>query len=148
MLRKYKTEIERTLLIKPWLELIEHDLYGIAERIREIEDGYFVAYNRRRKSYEVHSALNRGIDTYCFKVNYETLDDRTLQLCRETNIAQHGKKIYEKMEEERKQVEAANEKDFKNQIESISQDSSATIGNAVERDELGGCYNKFHVIGG
>lgn len=143
-----KDKINSVLLAKPWLELIENDIYDISNRIREIEDGYFIVYNRAGNVFEVHSTLNKGLDTYCFRVPYKELDYRTLQLCRETNIAMHGDRIYKKMKEENASIEAENKRDFKRQLEGAGYETAQNVVLALDKDELHEGYQKTHYIGG
>ena len=65
---------------------IDHDLFGISDRIKDIEDEYFILFDLDRGKYEVHSKANPK-DTYCFTVPYKELDARVLEYCRKTHIA-------------------------------------------------------------
>ena len=65
---------------------IDHDLFGISDRIKDIEDEYFILFDMDRGKYEVHSKANPK-DTYCFTVPYKELDARVLEYCRKTHIA-------------------------------------------------------------
>ena len=58
------------------------DPFDITNRIREIEDEYFILYNRYEKRFEVHSTAQPIRQTYCFTVPFDTLDNRTLEYCR------------------------------------------------------------------
>lgn len=143
-----RDKVDSVLLAKPWLELIENDVYGISQRIREIEDGYFIVYNRAGNVFEVHSAHNKGFNTYCFRVPYNELDYRTLQLCRETNIAMHGDRIYKKMKEENALIDAQKQKDLKNKLESASYETAKDVALALDKDDLHEGYKKTHYVGG
>jgi len=140
--------INRVLLTRPWLRLIKNDVYRIADRIKEIEPGYFICFNTLRGAFEVHSTYNKGFDTYCFNVPYEELDCRTLQLCRETNLAMHGDTIYKRMKEENARIDAESRKNFRNILESASYETAKDVSLAVERDELHNGYKRTHFIGG
>ena len=65
---------------------IDHDLFGISDRIKDIEDEYFILFDMDRGKYEVHSKANPK-DTYCFTVPYKELDARVLEYCRKTHIS-------------------------------------------------------------
>ncbi|MDD4565734.1 MAG: hypothetical protein PHE79_09720 [Eubacteriales bacterium] len=142
------SNIDMVLLTRPWLRLIENDVYHISKRIKDIEPGYFICYNTLRGAFEVHSSDNKGFDTYCFKVPYSELDYRTLQLCRETNLAMHGDMIYKKMKEENARIDAENAKNFKNILEGASYETAKDVSLAVERDETYDGYKRTHYIGG
>lgn len=62
---------------------ITNDLYSIAERLKEIDDGYFILYNKKSGRYEVHSSKQHH-DTYCLAVPYDCLDARTVELVKST----------------------------------------------------------------
>ena len=69
---------------------IENDVFFIANRLKEIDDSYEIYYNTHLNCYEVHS--NKQIkNTYCFKVPFDFLDERTIHYARKTryeNMAQ------------------------------------------------------------
>lgn len=67
------------------LERVKNDLFNIASRIKEIDDGYFIVFNRKRKRFEVHNE-KQARDTLCLIVPYDRLDIRTLELTRKTSI--------------------------------------------------------------
>ena len=74
---------------------ITHDLYGVAERIREIDDRYEVWYDRVVGRYEIHAE-----GTLQIAVPFAQLDARTVRLVRETRV--------ERTEQIVGQIEAAN----------------------------------------
>lgn len=74
---------------------ITHDLYGVAERIREIDDRYEVWYDRVVGRYEIHAEGALQI-----AVPFAQLDARTVRLVRETRV--------ERTEQIVGQIEAAN----------------------------------------
>lgn len=74
---------------------ITHDLYGVAERIREIDDRYEVWYDRVVGRYEIYAGGALQI-----AVPFAQLDARTVRLVRETRV--------ERTEQIVGQIEAAN----------------------------------------
>lgn len=140
--------IDSVLLRKPYLELVQGDLYDIASRIKSIEEGYFIVFNRRNNKYEVHSTFNRGWDTYCFTVPYQRLDARTLQLCRETNVAMRGDSIVKDMDEHNARLDESNQKNFRRTIEDASLETADMVAFGLEQDDLHEGYSKVHVMGG
>ncbi len=74
---------------------ITHDLYGVAERIKEIDDRYEVWYDRVVGRYEIHAGGALQI-----AVPFAQLDARTVRLVRETRV--------ERTEQIVGQIEAAN----------------------------------------
>ncbi len=61
------------------LQRIWHDLYDIASRLLQIDEGYELYYNHRQKRYEIHS---KGV--LQLAVPFDRLDARTLLLARKT----------------------------------------------------------------
>ena len=62
---------------------IECDCYDIANRLKEIDRSYEVYYNLNLKSYEVHSK-EQFKSSYCFKIPYDCLDERTIDYANKT----------------------------------------------------------------
>lgn len=88
---------------------IEHDLFGIAARLRAIDDGYFVVYDRRKCAFEVHNSRQRG-STLALSVPYPRLDARTVTLVRKTR-AENAKRLFEEMERENERRQHRQEKE-------------------------------------
>ena len=89
--------------------LIENDLFGIAARLRAIDDGYFVVYDRESSSFEVHHRFQCG-DTFALKVPYPTLDVRTVNLVQRTRIENREKLLAEMENHNRRLEERESEK--------------------------------------
>ena len=142
MKRRVRQTADSLHLRRPWLEIVEHDLYGIAERITAIESGYFIVYDTRSGNYEVHSADNKG-STYCFTVPFDALDSRTLDYCERTLVAKTDK-LLKDLEASNKKLEETKHHDFKNQIEAASYETAQEISLAQERDELNSSYRRTH----
>ena len=82
---------------------VEHDLFGIVDRLRAIDDGYFVVYDKNRSTFEVHHSRQRG-DTFALSVPYPSLDERTVRLVRRTR-AENAKRLFEEMDRENRKLE-------------------------------------------
>ena len=142
MKRRVREAADRLHLRCPWLQIVEHDLYGIAERITAIESGYFIIYDTRANKYEVHSADNKG-STYCFTVPYDGLDARTLDYCERTLVAKTDKLLKE-IEASNQKLEETKKNDFHNAMETASYETAQEVSLAQERDELNGSYKRTH----
>ena len=81
---------------------VRGDLFGIAERIREIDDGYFIL--RRGGRYEVHNRKDR--DSYCLTLPFEELDARTVDYVRKTR-AERAQALFDEMERENEALRRA-----------------------------------------
>lgn len=90
--------------------VVTGDLYSIADRLKEIDDGYFVYYSYKNRRYEVHNRYQRG-HTLSLVLPYKSLDERTLRLVRKTRS--------ERMESLVKQMEVENARIEKEQIRQL-----------------------------
>ncbi len=74
--------------------LLEGDPFYIAERIKEIDENYFLVFNKRKKSFELHNSAQRS-STFALTIPYECLDERTIFLARKTRRENIDKLIEE-----------------------------------------------------
>ena len=86
--------------------VVTGDLYGISERIKEIDENYFLYYSYRTHRYEVHNSNQRG-HSLSLVLPYETLDERTLRHVRRTR-SERAKELFDEMEKENQKVEKEN----------------------------------------
>ena len=68
------------------LKPISSDVYGIADRIKDIDRNYVIYFNTAKGGFEVHN-LSQPDGSFCLNLPYKFLDERTLKLVRETNTA-------------------------------------------------------------
>lgn len=146
MVRKDISKIRYTLNKRQYLELVTTSVNRIPERIRHIEDGYFIVYNKITGKYEVHSTFNYG-DTFCFIVPYPELDDRTLTYCLETNIANRGDDIVKDIDERNRKADKARKRQRSSMNHDIAQDMQKRTAYGVERDTMHSDYKSTHVMG-
>lgn len=83
--------------------IIENDLFSVAARLKQIDDGYFVVYDKCKHAFEVHNSRQRG-DTFSLSVPYPCLDVRTVDLVRKTR-AENAARLIREMEEENLRLE-------------------------------------------
>lgn len=83
--------------------IIESDLFGIVARLKSIDDGYFVVYDKSAHAFEVHNARQRG-DTFALRVPYPSLDARTVTHVLRTR-SENAKKLLEEMEKSNARAE-------------------------------------------
>ena len=55
---------------------IKNDVFDIADRLRQIDGGYYPVYNLTRRRYEIHHAQQRP--TLCVVLPYDSLDSRAI----------------------------------------------------------------------
>lgn len=68
---------------------IKEDLFNISNRIKQIDNNYFLVYNTLRKKFEVH--YKRDKYTYELTIPYNELDARAVDFVRKTRV--HNKEI-------------------------------------------------------
>lgn len=98
------------------LVLIENDNYFICQRLKEIDDSYFVVYNLNRECYEVHSK-EQIKNSYCFTISFSQLDERTILQALKTRSENRDKLI----EEIEKNNQLIYEKNIKNQVNMLKE---------------------------
>lgn len=101
--------------------LVEKDLFHIATRLKNIDNGYFILYNTKKNKYEVHNH-NNLLGTYCFSVPYKTLDARTYYYALETRI-ENSDKLYLELEKEKEKKQKLRKEEFKREIQAIAYDT-------------------------
>ena len=65
--------------------IVETNVFDIPQRLKQIDDGYFVVYNRQQHKYEIHNSKQLD-STYCLTVPFDELDSRTIDLVHKTKI--------------------------------------------------------------
>ena len=88
---------------------IDCDVFDIVNRIKQIDDGYFVMFNTDSKKFEIHNKNTKN--SYCLTIPYTQLDVRTIELIEKTHV-----KNYKKIVEE---LEVNNEKIQKNALKEL-----------------------------
>ena len=64
---------------------ITHDVYDIANRIKDIDRWYYIVFNTSKGDFEVHNS--KQVDTtYCVTLPYKTLDERALNYVYHTRV--------------------------------------------------------------
>ena len=107
--------------MKEYLKVINEDLFGIARRLKEIDERYFLVFNELLGRYEVHSSENKG-DTLSVVCPYDRVDARLLSLVRKTrreNSAQVIREIETHNEKLEKSVERKKLEDTKDRAKEL-----------------------------
>lgn len=99
------------------------DTFGIEVRLREIDDGYRVFYNKVKNRYEIHNVKLRP-NTLVLVSPYDELDARIIKLVRKTSVS--------RADEIFREIEEHNEKTLKKQQE----EELSRIKNEKSRAEL------------
>lgn len=117
----YKEKIKRRLRGKPHLIPVYTNVYFVPERLKRIDPNLFVVFNRRTQKHEIHSLANIG-DTFALLVPFSELDGRCEQHVKKFDLKRHGKEIFRRMEEKNEELERANERQHKNDLQSIARE--------------------------
>lgn len=72
---------------------IENDVFDIVNRIKEIDEGYFIVFDTKRNCYEIHNS--NQMDTYCMTVCNDCLDSRVIDDLKISNIDNYDRIIVE-----------------------------------------------------
>lgn len=105
-----------------WLEIVRSDTFDICNRIRELDDGYFVVRNNKTNKFEVHNSNTHGTanevfpSTFELVIPYDSLDSRTIDYCRRTS-RQYQARLFEEMERNNRKIEESKQRKFKNDAE-------------------------------
>ena len=72
---------------------IRGDVYDVADRLKEIDDGYYPVYNLTKHRYEIHHARQKP--TLCVVLPYDSLDCRAIDRVLRTRVENVEKFIRE-----------------------------------------------------
>lgn len=100
---------------------IEHDVYNISNRIKEIDRFYYIVFNTSKNCFEVHNS-SQTENSFCLTIPYDFLDERTLNLVNETRV-ENIERILNKIENENKLKESADKSCTLNQFDEILEDN-------------------------
>ncbi len=87
---------------------IKNDPYFISQRLKDVDQSYYLVFNCIKGKYEVHSTSQVGC-SYCLTSPYDGLDVRLLDLARTTR-RENLKELLTKIDEENAKLEAKNTK--------------------------------------
>jgi len=96
---------------------INSDVFFICERLRQIDESYEVYFNTDLNCFEVHSSAQKQ-NSFCFKVPYSQLDERTLVYARKTRI-ENRDNILREIEQNNQMVYEKNIKEQVNMLKEI-----------------------------
>lgn len=81
---------------------IDSDVYDIVERIKEIDEGYFIIYNTDNGCFELHNY--NQFNTYCLRIPYDSLDERVISLIYKT-LSSNLDNIIKEIDEQNEMLE-------------------------------------------
>lgn len=108
------------MYIDKYREVIETSTFNIPERLKAIDEKYFLVRNHKTNEFEVHHS-GQADDTFCLSIPYDELDFRTIQRVRETQI-QYIDNIVKEMERKNEKLETDRDKKLKDFTETTTKD--------------------------
>lgn len=99
---------------------IQSDTFFISERLKEIDESYFLVFNFQKQKFEVHSSAFEN--TYCLTVPYSVLDERVIDLVKKTR-ATNIDKLIEEMDFENEKLEKQRQKEAVDCLKEVIYDS-------------------------
>ncbi len=98
--------------------VIDDDMFGVARRLKSIDDGYFVFLNYKTGKFEVHNRRVRP-STLCLVLPFDRLDERTVNRVLYTR-AENVKRIIADMERENAKTEKDRKYNAMKKLENIA----------------------------
>lgn len=86
---------------------IKKDLFNIVSRIKKIDNGYFIIFNKLKNRYEVHNKKQKG-NTLAFCCDDLTLDKNVLIKAHKTSV-RNSKKLIKDMIRNNEELDKKNE---------------------------------------
>ena len=93
-------------------EMITNDVFDIAKRIKEIDDDYFVVYDKKLCRFEVHNKRQKP-DTLSLVLPYDRLDCRAIDKVLSTRT-QHIVKLLDELDKQNEQLQQKQIKEMAN----------------------------------
>lgn len=93
---------------------IENDLYDIVKKIRQIDKNYFVIFDDKKRSFELHNSTQKN-DSYALTFPYEELDFRAYNYVHYTKI-ENMKKLVDEIDSHNALLEKNAIDDIKNDL--------------------------------
>lgn len=115
----FKNEVESRLVNHPQLKPIFHDIHGIAQRIREVDDTLFICRNLFYGRFEVHSLEHRP-NTFAWVIPWRNLDVRVIKRAIKSNLLARGDTIFDEVDQHNAKLKESNDRDFRNNIEAAA----------------------------
>ena len=102
-------------------EIILNDLCDISNRVREIDEGYFIVRNHKSSKWEVHHIDMPKYETLQLVSPYDELDSRLLEYIMKTST-KYAKQIMEDIEKNNARIKESKEKENKDIISDVARD--------------------------
>ena len=101
--------------LEDYRECFEGGVYGIPDRVKDIDPAFFVVRNKRNNSWEIHHSEQLG-HSLALSLPFEDLDERALTYIRQ-NLRERAKERFAEIERANMLLEARREKERKEFVE-------------------------------
>ncbi|MBQ2715133.1 MAG: hypothetical protein IJF76_05855 [Clostridia bacterium] len=95
---------------------ITHDVFDIADRLKEIDGAYYPVYNLTKKRYEVHRG--EGKNSCQVVLPYDSLDARCISRVRETRI-EYVENMLRDMDRENEKIRKREEREREDRLRAL-----------------------------
>lgn len=130
-MRNIQQCIDAVSLNKPYLVHIKNDAHDISNRIKDIDDGYFIMYNTLTNDFEVHHVDNGGSSgTFSLILPYDELDSRTLEYVRKRERS-NTEALLKELNAENEKIDKEKMKDAHNKFEEASYELASDLRRAL-----------------
>lgn len=92
---------------------VQSDVYNISERIKAVDERFFIMFNRQTQKFEVH-VKGQPATTYGCELPFDTLDARALEYVRKYSAARNRELAREIVEHNDRLAEAQSGKHIEN----------------------------------
>lgn len=82
---------------------IKTDALFVGDRLKEIDNSYYLVFNTIKNKYEVHSSAQAGC-SYCLTCPHDALDERLVQITLKTR-RENVRELMEEIEKENEKLE-------------------------------------------
>jgi len=113
---------------------VTSDVCDISKRVKGIDPGYFILFNKRKQRYELHHSGQPDF-TFCLLIPYDTLDERLLNLIYDTRT-EKLKEIVAKMEAHNEHLERKQDEYAKDYIKWVGSEVYNYVSTKAAKDTI------------
>ena len=118
---------------------IDNDVFDIAKRIKEIDEGYFILFDLDKNVYELHNKYQST--SFCLTIPYANLDNRVIDLILYSDISNIDNIIID-IDTNNEDIERNNKNTIKNQTDFMLREMYDFSSNSSKKM----CNNSFATI--
>ena len=96
---------------------VSSDALYICQRLKEVDESYFILFNVDKNKFEVHSSAQYE-NSYCFTLPYENLDTRAIDYALKTR-SQNLDELIRQIDRENEMLTKNSKKEIMNKVEEV-----------------------------